>query len=204
MRVLILIAFFVSGACALVYEVVWTRLLGLVMGNTVYAVSTTLAAFMAGLAVGSYVFGRVADRLERPGRFYAILELLIGVYCLAIPLLIAGVDPLYSFAYRKLSTSFGVMTGVRFLTAGLILVVPAALMGATLPVLSRFYASHKDRLGWEIGRLYAINTWGAVCGTLLAGFVLLPVVGVRSSLGAAAAANIALGLLVFAATRGER
>ena len=86
MRALILIAFFVSGACALVYEVIWTRMLGLVMGNTVYAVSTTLAAFMAGLALGSYVFGKVADRLERPGRFYGVLEILIGVYCLLLPL----------------------------------------------------------------------------------------------------------------------
>jgi spermidine synthase len=204
LRLIILLAFFVSGLCALVYEVVWTRLLGLVMGNTVYAVSTTLAAFMAGLALGSYLFGKLADRLQRPGRFYGILELVIGLYCLVLPLLIAGADPLYSFVYRKFSASFGMMTGIRFVTAGFILLLPAVLMGATLPVLSRLYASQRDRLGWEIGRLYAINTCGAVAGTLLAGFLLLPGLGVRSSLGAAAAANIALGIIVLAATRKER
>ncbi len=203
MRKLILIAFFLSGACALVYEVVWTRLLGLVMGNTVYAVSTTLAAFMAGLALGSYVFGKVADRLGRPGRFYGFLEIVIGLYCLVLPFLIEAADPIYSFAYRRISSSPGVLTAIRFMTAGLILLVPATLMGATLPVLSRFYASRREKLGWEVGRLYALNTLGAVFGTLLGGFALLPSLGVDVSLASAAAVNIGLGLGVLAVSRAE-
>lgn len=202
-RALILAAFFVSGACALVYEVIWTRMLGLVMGNTVYAVSTTLAAYMAGLALGSYVFGRLADRMERPGRFYGVLEILVGLYCLALPFLIGAADPLYTFAYRTFSASFTVLSVLRFVTAGLILVIPAALMGATLPVLSRFYATSRKKLGWEIGRLYALNTWGAVLGTLLAGFVLLPALGVRASLVSTAIVNLVLGAAVLIAARGE-
>jgi spermidine synthase len=203
MRVLILIAFFISGACALVYEVIWTRLLGLVMGNTVYAVSTTLAAFMAGLALGSFFIGRTADRLERPGRFYGLLEVLIGLYCLGLPIFIGAADPLYTFAYRKISSSFAVLTAIRFVTAGSILLIPAVMMGATLPVLSRFYASRTEKLGWEVGRLYALNTWGAVSGTLLAGFVLLPSFGVKISLACAAVTNATLGVAVLLATRSE-
>lgn len=203
MRTLILVAFFLSGACALVYEVIWTRLLGLVMGNTVYAVSTTLAAFMAGLALGSFVFGRLADRMGRPGRFYGFLEILIGLYCLALPFLISAADPIYSYAYREVSASLAVMTAIRFVIAGLILLVPSALMGASLPILSRLYASDRKKLGWEVGRLYALNTWGAVLGTLLAGFVLLPALGVSVSLGVAAAVNLALGIAVLIATRSE-
>jgi spermidine synthase len=203
MRILILIAFFISGACALVYEVIWTRLLGLVMGNTVFAVSTTLAAFMAGLALGSFFVGRAADKLERPGRFYGFLEVLIGLYCLGLPLFIGAADPLYTFAYRKISSSFAVLTAIRFIAAGSILLIPAVLMGATLPVLSRFYASRSEKLGWEVGRLYALNTWGAVAGTLLAGFVLLPHLGVRVSLALAAATNVTLGAAVLLATRSE-
>lgn len=204
MRPLILIAFFVSGACALVYEVIWTRMLGLVMGNTVYAVSTTLAAFMAGLALGSYFLGRAADRVGRPGRLYGLLEILIGLYCLLLPLFIGAADPLYSFAYREFSASFASLTFIRFVTAGFTLLVPAALMGATLPVLSRFYATSRKKLGWEIGRLYALNTWGAVLGTILAGFVMLPLFGVRASLAATAAVNLAIGAAVLALTRGEK
>jgi spermidine synthase len=203
-RALILAAFFVSGACALVYEVIWARMLGLVMGNTVYAVSTTLAAFMAGLALGSYLFGRVADRLERPGRFYGYLEIAIGLYCLLLPLLIAAADPVYTFAFRKFSASFAMLTAIRFVTAGVMLLLPATIMGATLPVLSRFYATSSAKLGWEIGRLYALNTWGAVAGTALAGFVLLPALGVRTSLAATAIVNLALGAAVLLAARGER
>jgi spermidine synthase len=202
-KTLILVAFFVSGACALVYEVIWTRMLGLVMGNTVYAVSTTLAAFMGGLALGSFILGRLADKMERPGRFYGIIEILIGLYCLVLPFLMAAADPLYSFVFRKFSASFTVLTCLRFVTAGTMLLVPAALMGATLPVLSRFYATSRKKLGWEIGRLYALNTWGAVLGTLLAGFVLLPALGVKASLVLAAVVNLSLGVAVIAASRAE-
>ncbi len=203
MRVLILVAFFISGAIALLYEVVWTRMLGLVMGNTVYAVSTTLAAFMAGLALGSFVFGRIADRLKRPARFYGGLEILIGLYCAALPVFISAADPIYTFVYHEISSSLSVITAMRFFIAGLILLIPASLMGGTLPVLSRFYVSRRERIGWEVGRLYAVNTWGAVFGTMLAGFVLLPSLGVRVSLLSAAAANVALGFVVLAATRSE-
>lgn len=185
------------------YEVIWTRLLGLVMGNTIFAVSTTLAAFMAGLALGSFVFGRISDRLARPGRFYGFLEVLVGLYCLGLPIFIGAADPLYTFAYREISSSFAVLTAIRFVTAGSILLIPAVLMGATLPVLSRFYASRGEKLGWEVGRLYALNTWGAVAGTLVAGFVLLPSVGVRTSLACAAVTNTALGAAVLFATRSE-
>ena len=89
---LVLTFFFLSGVCGLIYETVWMRLLRLVMGNTVYSVSTVLTAFMGGLALGSYVAGRLIDRYRRPLRIYGILEAGIGLYCLILPVLIAGAE----------------------------------------------------------------------------------------------------------------
>src|SRR3972149_6027810 len=85
----LLVLFFLSGITGLVYEIAWTRILTLVFGHTVHAVSTVLAAFMGGLALGSYLFGRLADRVRRPLVLYAILELGVGLYALAVPSLFA-------------------------------------------------------------------------------------------------------------------
>jgi spermidine synthase len=92
---IILGCFFLSGATGLMYEVGWSRLLGLVFGNTVYAISTVLAAFMGGLALGCYLGGRWADRLRRPLLAYGYLEVIIGAYALLSPFLLEGVRTAY-------------------------------------------------------------------------------------------------------------
>src|SRR5258706_531487 len=98
--------FFLSGATGLVYEVLWIRMLGLVFGHTVFAVTTVLTAFMAGLGLGSWIFGRLADRQARPLRLYGLLELGIGVFCLLVPLLLPLVETLYRALARALGLSF--------------------------------------------------------------------------------------------------
>ena len=197
----VLSLFFLSGLCGLIYEIIWIRLLRLVMGNTVFSVSTVLTAFMGGLALGSYVAGRLIDRRGHPLKIYGILEGLIGLYCIAIPGIIAATQPLYRFLYQDVQTSFLLFSFLRFLICSGILLVPTTLMGATLPVLSKYFVRQADQLGWTIGKLYAINTFGAVIGAAGTGFALIPTLGVQRTLYAAVAINLAIALSVLLMVR---
>jgi spermidine synthase len=193
----VLICFFASGATGLIYEIVWTRMLGLIFGNTVHAITTVLAAFFAGLALGSLVFGRISDRWPRPLRLYAVLEAGIGLTCLAIPLLFAAVEqrvlPLYQ-ATRDQPLVYSLL--IFILTFGLLL-VPTTLMGGSLPALSRHFVRHLGDLGDRLGTLYAVNTFGAVLGAAGAGMVLLPVLGASRTIATAATLNIGVGALTW-------
>jgi spermidine synthase len=191
----VLFCFFLSGGTGLIYEVLWTRMLGLVFGHTVFAITTVLAAFMAGLGLGSYLLGKIADRHAHPLRLYGLLEVGIGVYALLTPVLISKAEAVYIPLYRSLELSFFAFTLAQFLLTFLILVVPTTLMGATLPVLGRFFVREIAALGGQVGRLYAFNTFGAVLGTYLAGFHLLPTLGIRISILLAAIVNIGIGVL---------
>jgi spermidine synthase len=190
--------FFASGAAALLYEVVWLRLLGLMFGHTVHAITTVLAAYMGGLALGSFVFGRWADHARRPLRTYAFLEAGIGLYCLATPLLFAGADRLYLAVHHAIEPSSGAATAIQFGLSAVLLLVPTTLMGATLPLLSRVVAERAALVGSRVGTLYALNTWGAVAGTAATGFFLLPSIGLRATilLGVAVNAIVAAVALV--------
>ncbi|MBI2115904.1 MAG: fused MFS/spermidine synthase, partial [candidate division NC10 bacterium] len=191
----ILACFFLSGATGLVYEVIWTRMLGLVFGHTVYAVSTVLAAFMGGLAAGSILFGRLADRSRHPVRLYGLLEGGIGLYCLATPALFRLVEGVYLALHRRLDFSPTAFSLLQFLLAFGILLIPTTLMGGTLPILSRFLVREGETLGRRVGGLYALNTFGAVAGAYAAGFHLLPVLGIQRSLWLVVTLNLGIGLL---------
>ncbi len=189
--------FFLSGMCALVYEVTWTRRLILVFGNTVYSVSTVLVAFMGGLAFGSVFFGRLIDRRQDPVRVYGLLEIGIGISAVLIPLALAGLNPAYRLLYSAFGASNYVMSLTRFVLSIGVLIVPTTLMGATLPVLSKFIVRRIETSGLGIGSLYAINTLGAVAGCLLGGFVLIGSIGITRSEQAAAVVNMFIGLTAF-------
>ncbi|MBI4609931.1 MAG: fused MFS/spermidine synthase [Candidatus Rokubacteria bacterium] len=197
----VLACFFLSGATGLVYEVLWVRMLGLLFGHTVFAVTTVLTAFMAGLGLGSFLLGRVADRRQRPLALYALLEAGIGVSCLLVPLLLPSVEALYLALSRSLQLSSFVFSLAQFVLVFSLLLVPTTLMGATLPVLSRFFVSDEGSLGKRVGQLYALNTFGAVVGTALAGYFLLPAFGARGTLYLAATLNIGIGALMLAYDR---
>jgi spermidine synthase len=191
------LCFFFSGFSGLLYEVLWLRMLILIFGSTTLAISTVLTAFMGGLALGSYVFGRLMDRRQRPLLYYGILEGVIGLYALAIPLIFAGLIPLYKILWQQFHLSFYAFTLIQFLLVSLVLIVPTTCMGATLPILSKWAVREESSLGVTIGRLYALNTFGAVCGTALSGFVLLPALGVRQTLWIAVAVNLLVALLIL-------
>jgi len=194
----LLALFFLSGACGLVYEVVWMRELTLVFGATAFATATILAAFFSGLALGSLLFGRIADRRPDPLRVYAVLEAGVGVFAFLMPLLLAGLSDVYVELAHRWSIGYYAINGVRFTLSFLVLLVPATLMGGTLPVLVKFFARDQGRLGRDIGLLYAVNTAGAVVGTFLAGFLLILLIGVRETAWAAGAVNLLVAATVWA------
>ncbi len=202
--VLLGLCFFFSGAAGLVYEIVWVRMLGLVFGHTVFAITTVLAAFMAGLALGASLFGRLIDRQGRPLQVYGLLEVAIGLYALLIPLLFALAQTLYVWLYRSLGFSLVALTAAQFILAFLILLLPTTLMGGTLPVLSKFFVREVEGLGRKVADLYALNTFGAVVGSAAAGFVLLPAIGVKITTILAAAINLGIGTLSVMADRWVR
>ncbi len=202
-RKAILPLFLASGAAGLVYEVTWTRSFGVVFGNTVFAVSTVLTAFMLGLALGSWFFGRIADASRRPLVLYALLEAAVGAYAFLFPQILKLTDIAYGWFFRSLEAGFYPLSLFRFALSILVLLVPTMLMGGTLPVLSRLWAgsSGKGRSDTQVGRsvglLYAINTFGAVGGSFLAGYVLIKALGVNNTIYLAALANLVIGFLAL-------
>ena len=198
-----LLLFAVSGAAALIYEVVWTRLLTLQMGHGIAAASTVLAAFMGGLAVGAAVAGRRGARLspQRALMVYAGLELAIAVLALLLPLALETLRPLLVGAYAdgEGGTTFALL---RLGTSVMLLAVPAAAMGATFPIASRWMVRDAAHAAQEAGGLYAANTLGAAMGAVLAGFVLIPALGLSGSTWIGVALNVAAAAGAYAIARG--
>ncbi|GMU83270.1 MAG: hypothetical protein AMXMBFR47_31400 [Planctomycetota bacterium] len=198
---IVFILFLASGATGLVYELVWTRELIFVFGGTTHAISTALVAFMGGLGLGSYLAGRFSKNARNPGRVYGVVEIIIGVYALAVPLLLNLADPIYRAIYPSVATEPWLLTAARFVVGAGVLLVPTTLMGATLPLLVRYVTQHAGQAARWVGVLYGINTLGAVGGTLATGFYLIPVLGLTVTTGTAAGLNIAIGVAALALLR---
>ena len=173
----------------------WLRLLSLVFGVTVYAASTVLAGFMAGLGVGSFFGGKLAVRFTRPLAAFGIAEALVGVTAFATPFVLDALTQLWVRVNPSLPDSLAFLTLIRFVVAFLVLIVPTSLMGATLPLVIKSAVAREDRVGGRIGLLYAINTTGAIAGALIAGFYLISEIGVSRSFQIAALANIIIGVV---------
>ncbi|MEL6346067.1 MAG: fused MFS/spermidine synthase, partial [Myxococcota bacterium] len=194
--------FLASGATSLVYETLWERQLHLVFGTSQVAVYTVLAAFMTGLAMGGFLSGRLAERVARPLRTYALLEGGIGAYALLFPLIIAALEPAYLGFYRAFDPSPLLFATFQFFVLGITLLPATTCMGATLPILVRFADEHDEQTGQTVGRLYGANTLGAVLGVALAGFVLLPAFGLQTTTWITATGNALLCIAAFSLDRG--
>jgi spermidine synthase len=194
---------FLSGFAALVYQTLWFRLLGLVFGVTVYAASTVLAAFMAGLALGSVLAGRLSDRVARPLRWFGVAELLIAGAALATPVALAGLETFYRALHAALGDQTALFTLARFLASFAVLLVPTTLMGATVPLVLRASTARVSDVGRHSALLYAANTAGALAGALLTGYYFVSSIGITASFAVAAACNILAGIaaLLFGARR---
>jgi spermidine synthase len=191
----VLLCFVTSGAASLILESTLTRLLRHVLGNTTLAVTTVLCAFMGGLALGGYLGGRLSERANRPLRAYGLLEGAIGLSCLLLPLAIQSLQPLYHWLYPYVENSYLLLSLVRFTFCGLLLLVPATFMGATLPILSRWYADRSGRPGRAVAWLYTANSLGAAGGVLVCAFVLLPGLGVVGTIRLACLMAMAICLV---------
>ena len=198
-RVAIVACLGFSGFSALVYQVLWTRLLGFAFGTTTEAIGTVLAVFFAGLALGNLLAARRLARLRRPLAVYAALELGIGVFALASLPLLEGLGALPDVASGELAP--GARTALRVVAAAAVLLLPTAAMGATLPVVARGLVRDDASLGRASAILYGSNTLGAVFGAYLCGFWLIPGLGLARSVQLAAAANLAAAALAWIAAR---
>lgn len=179
-----------SGLAALIDEVAWTRLVGMVMGHGGMAASTVLGAYMGGMALGAWVAGRWAHAWSpaRALRVYAALELAIAACALSLPWALSASRPLLAALYGDAGSSASFVL-TRLLVCLACLAVPTAAMGATFPIAARWFVRRADRPGSEAGSLYAANTAGAALGTLAAGFLLLPSFGLQTTIAIAAAIN---------------
>jgi len=194
---LFLLMFFGSGASALIYEVVWIRSLALLFGVTLHAISAVLASFMAGMALGSFLVGRLADRVRRPLLYYGLMEVAIGLSAAASLKGISAITPAYVQIHESIEGSELVLGTTRFLMACGVMLVPTALMGATLPFMVRASMLHLSKVGENISLLYALNTAGAATGVLLAGFVMIGALGLQATVYTGMVINLGIGVIAL-------
>ena len=188
--------FFLSGFAALLYQAAWLKKLGVVFGTSHIAVATVLAAYMAGLALGAALAARFAPAIRRPVLVYGVLEGVIGITALLVPVLL-GIAQLLFIAWfggqsEPVSDTGAGQTLYYLAGTFLILALPTAAMGATLPLLAKYAVSADSQIGPRVGFLYGINTLGAVFGALASGFLLLPWLGLFGTLAAGAGVNLAV------------
>ncbi|MGE5177018.1 MAG: fused MFS/spermidine synthase [Hyphomicrobiales bacterium] len=197
--------FFASGIAGLALEIVWSKYLSYLLGNSIYGVSTVVAAFLGGLGLGAAWGGRLAPRVRNPLVFYARLEIVVGALGLLSPLGYQVAGPLFAWLHEALGGGGPLFLTVRFAVLFAALLAPTTAMGATLPLLvehaDRIDASEGRRLGSAapVARLYAINTAGAVLGVLAAGFFLIPVAGLWKTAALAAAIDFSVAGAIAAA-----
>jgi len=193
--------FFLSGASGLIYQVLWVRMLSLTFGITVYAVTVVLASFMGGLAIGSFFGGRLAERIRRPLFVYGVIEIAVALVALATPFALTSLQSVYPVVARVSNENEALLTVVRVVMAFVVLAVPTALMGATLPVIVKSSLMRSGDLSGRIGLLYSANTFGAITGTAIAGFWLIGGIGISASIILAAAVNALVGGISFVLQR---
>ena len=200
--------FLASGAAALIFQVIWVKQLQFVLGSSTFAVSVAVASFFSGLSIGSWLGGRLADRLRRPLHVYAVFELGVGAASLLVTLFLSKWSvwtPLLVPFLGEPSLLSGLVTSVVSMAT---LGFPTMLMGATLPLLARYVVREQHTLAWRIGLLYGVNTLGAALGCALAGLWLIGVLGVVRSavVGSTIYATIAVtaGTLIWVLAQKSR
>jgi spermidine synthase len=196
---LVLGLFIASGAAGLIYQVVWSRDLVLLFGNTSQAISTIVTAFLAGLGGGALVGGRLAAKSRNPLRLYGTIELAVAVLAVGLPTLFPALGSVYGSAYTAVSpTELGV---IRFVLAFAAVTPATFCMGMTLPALTSFMVRTLDQAGRRLGELYAANTLGAVAGTVVAGYALIELIGLGRTALVAVGLNLVAGGVALVVSR---
>ena len=200
-RSALLALFFLSGVSGLIYQIAWVRQSVFTFGVSVYAYSTVIGAYMIGLALGSYAMGRRVDAHARPLGTYAALEVGIAALAALSPFLLGALHALYPGLSNALPAGGFWLTLGRLVLSLAVLTPTTFLIGATLPVMSRIYATHGGRVGSDVGRLYLVNTAGAALGCVLTGLVFLRYMGARETIFLGAAINLFVGAGALALMR---
>jgi spermidine synthase len=187
----LLVAIALAGVASLALEVIWTRVLVLVLGGSTYAFVTMLAAFLAGIALGSFILRLFIDRLREPRRAFGYLQAAIAISIIAtIPAMNALVAQSQIWLYRLELHWVQLLLG-RFGIAALIMILPTTLIGMSFPLAARLHVGSVAKLGSGLGQVYGANTLGNIAGAVLGGFVLLPLVGMERGLVLLTALNFA-------------
>jgi len=190
--------FMVSGFAGLMYEVLFSKVLALTFGSTATATYTVLATYMGGIAIGAWLGGRLAVARANPLVLYAICELGIAVYCALTPAIFVGIRTSYVVLAADIPPDASILTVYRLVLGMGALIVPTILMGMTLPLMARFFEKRAERLGKSVAILYGANTLGAALGALLAGYFIIPMLGVFQTTLLAVLLNL---LVAYAAVR---
>ncbi|MCH9042425.1 MAG: fused MFS/spermidine synthase [Thaumarchaeota archaeon] len=194
---LLLIIFGLTGMTALIYEIIWIRPLSLVFGTTIYAVSTIIASFILGLAIGSWLAGKYTDRLKNPLRYFAFTQLGVGFYGILLLPIFGALPEIYLGLYHATFPNQSFFMFTQILMSIAMISIPAILMGTTLPLMMRTYSEEFTTIGKDVGKLDASNSFGAVIGTLAAGFLLIPILGIQNSIIVTASINIIIAIAIL-------
>ena len=207
LHTLIALLFVISGATGLVYQVLWFKYLSLFLGNTTYAQTVVLAAFMGGLAIGAALWGRKADSSSGPLALYGVLEIGIGLYCLVYPWIIVLIKNGFFWAMTSMELQIdgGAVMTLRFVVSLLTLLPPTILMGGTLPILVKTVSESVEDSGRVVAVLYFLNSFGAVFGSVLCGFFFVRLLGLHTTIIASALVNILIGFgaIILSRTSGK-
>jgi len=198
----LLLLFTLSGACGLVYEITWTRQLTLIFGLSTYSVITVLSAFMAGLSIGSFFLGKMIDTRKNPLYIYGLIEIGIGLYAVLFPRILDIFQPVITSAAGQFTPGLALVI-FRMVCTFLLLLPPTVLMGATFPIMNRIYITNLGKFGRQAGLLYAVNTFGAVLGAFLTGFILLKYIGISKTTLSGVICNLVIGVAALFLARNQ-
>ncbi len=194
---LLLIIFGISGMTALIYEIIWIRPLSLVFGTTVYAVSIIVASFILGLAIGSWIAGRFTDRLQNPLKYFALIQIAVGFFGILLLPIFAFMPGAYLDLYHLTYPNQSIFMFAQIFMSMAMITIPATLMGTTLPLIMKVYSKEFTTIGKDVGKLDASNSAGAFFGTLAAGFLIIPLLGIHDGILVTASINIVMGAVIL-------
>jgi spermidine synthase len=179
---------------ALIYELTWIRPLQFILGPNVYTISIIFAVFMFGLALGSLIISKYVDKIRNLPATYALMEIGIGLYGVLLLIIFNILPDIYRAIY-SLHTNFYVFEFVQFVLIFIILLIPTTLMGATFPIIAKFYT--RQKIGKGIGEVYSANNIGAIIGSFSAGFILIPLFGIKTAIIFAGSINLLIGFTIL-------
>lgn len=177
---------------ALIYEITWIRPLSLVFGTTLYSVTTIVASFILGLGLGSWIMGKYTDRMMNTLQYFAVTQVLIGIYGIFLLLVFPHLPDFYSNLYH-VTPNYEVFLTLQVMFSILLLIIPTTLMGSTLPLLLKAYTNNIGKIGESVGKLDGSNSFGAMIGVLCAGFVMIPILGIHLTIIVTAMINFTIG-----------